>query len=728
MKKFKHIVLGGIQQKLFNLVLVTILLMIAAYTAVVLHQSGQLRRIVSQTNESQKGSISAVSRQTMDAVLNINMTQDAQTQAYIMQDYFEDAARVVRMLADYTQHLLDEPESYSPREAALPDPRLDGEISLQLLTEEGVDPTAPGLAEKLALLANLGDMMKALYTDANVDSCYAALPEGVMLLTDDHAASKFDESGSLMPIAIRTRPWYLGALEREGLYFTDVTTDHFTGTVSIMCAMPVYQNGRPAAVIGADLFLEDMAAAVDRLSQNGGFICIVNEKGHVVFSGRDQGSFRIRAPEEAADLRASENTELGAFICQALAGSTELRLIEVDGEPCYMAGAPVENVGWTVLNVVPKDLADQPTQELLRQYDEAQGLAVTAYNQGLSNAKTTIIVLLIAVAVLALSGALVLAKRIVRPLEQITKRVGSLGGTDLQFKMEKAFRTGDEIEVLAESFAMISGKTLQYIDRVQQVTAEKERISTELSLATRIQADMLPNIYPAFPDRPDFDIYAVMDPAKEVGGDFYDFFLVDEDHLCMTIADVSGKGVPAALFMMASKIMLANFAKLGKSPAEILSETNKAICSNNREEMFVTVWLGILELSTGKLTAANAGHEYPVLCQPGERFELVKDKHGLVIGGMDGVRYREYELNLAPGARLFLYTDGVPEATNADSELFGSERMLEALNSEPKAIPEQVLRNVRLAVDGFVREAEQFDDLTMLCLEYRGKTERGKLS
>ncbi|MBR6120269.1 MAG: SpoIIE family protein phosphatase [Oscillospiraceae bacterium] len=726
MKKFKHIVLGGIQQKVFNLVLVTILLMIAAYTAVVLHQSGALSRIVSQTSESQKESISTVSRQTMDAVLNVNMTQDAQTQAYIMQDYFGDAARVVKMLADYSQHLLEDPRAYSPREAAPPDPALDGQISLQLLTEEGVDPTEPAVAEKLALMANLGDMMKAIYADANVDSCYAALPEGVMLLTDDHAASKFDENGELMSIAISTRPWYLGALERGGLYFTDVTTDHFSGKISIMCAMPVYLNGRPAAVIGADLFLEDMAAAVEKLSQNGGFLCIINEKGHVVFSGRDRGSFRVRPPEEALDLRASENTELGSFVCQALTGTTELRLIEVDGEPCYMTGAPVENVGWTVLNVVPKSLADQPTEEMLRQYDEAQGLAVTAYNQGLSSAKTTIIVLLIAVAVIGLGAALVLAKRIVRPLELITKRVGSLGGSDLQFKMEKAFRTGDEIEVLAESFAAISGKTLQYIDKVQQVTAEKERISTELSLATRIQADMLPNIYPAFPDRPDFDIYAVMDPAKEVGGDFYDFFLVDEDHLCMTIADVSGKGVPAALFMMASKIMLANYAKLGKSPAEILTETNKAICSNNREEMFVTVWLGILELSTGKLTAANAGHEYPVLCQPGARFELVKDKHGLVVGGMEGVRYREYELNLAPGAKLFLYTDGVPEATNAEAELFGSQRMLEALNSELTAVPEQVLRNVRRAVDGFVREAEQFDDLTMLCLEYRGKAGQGE--
>ena len=249
---------------------------------------------------------------------------------------------------------------------------------------------------------------------------------------------------------------------------------------------------------------------------------------------------------------------------------------------------------------------------------------------------------------------------------------------------------------------------------------ENSRIESDLTLASNIQADMLPNIYPAFPERPEFDIYASMDPAKEVGGDFYDFFLVDSDHLCMLIADVSGKGVPAALFMMASKIILANNAMIGKSPAQILRDTNEAICSNNREEMFVTVWLGIFEISTGKLTAANAGHEYPVVMQPGGDFEVIKDKHGFVIGGMEGSVYKEYELTMKPGAKLFLYTDGVPEATNAQSELFGVERMLSTLNENKGSSPTELLKNIRQSVDGFVKNAEQFDDLTMLAFEFTG--------
>ncbi len=281
--------------------------------------------------------------------------------------------------------------------------------------------------------------------------------------------------------------------------------------------------------------------------------------------------------------------------------------------------------------------------------------------------------------------------------------------------------TGDEIEKLSLALKTMETDLGEYMKNLTRVTAEKERIGAELSLATRIQAAMLPHIFPAFPDRAEFDIYASMDPAKEVGGDFYDYFLVDDDHLCMVMADVSGKGVPAALFMMASKIILQSCAMLGKSPAEILTMTNQAICSNNQEEMFVTVWVGILELSTGRLTAANAGHEYPVLKTPDGDFAIYKDKHGFVIGGMDGMKYKEYELSLTPGAKIFLYTDGVPEATDANNTLFGTERMLSALHAAQDEAPHKILKTVRAHVDAFVQEAEQFDDLTMLCVEYRGK-------
>jgi len=258
-------------------------------------------------------------------------------------------------------------------------------------------------------------------------------------------------------------------------------------------------------------------------------------------------------------------------------------------------------------------------------------------------------------------------------------------------------------------------------ERYEEQQKEANRLDTELTMATRIQADTLPNIFPAFPDREEFNIYASMKPAKEVGGDFYDFFLIDDDHLGIVMADVSGKGVPAALFMMISKILVQNYASMGLEPKEVLANVNRQICKNNREDMFVTVWFGSLNLSTGKLMAGNAGHEYPVLKKPDGHFELVKDKHGLVIGGMDGVKYSQYELQLDPGAKLFIYTDGVAEATNAANELFGTERMVEALRLAEEDSPKEILEMVDAAVESFVGEAPQFDDLTMLCIEFVGR-------
>ena len=319
---------------------------------------------------------------------------------------------------------------------------------------------------------------------------------------------------------------------------------------------------------------------------------------------------------------------------------------------------------------------------------------------------------------------------VIRPLRKVQQSIRIYKSTKKSEEVIRALskvRSHNEIGQLADDVSGLAVEIDEYVDEIQNITAERERIGAELSVASRIQTSMLPSTFPPFPDRDGFDIYASMEPAKEVGGDFYDFFFVDDDHLCMVIADVAGKGVPAALFMMACKIILANNAKMGKSPAQILNDSNVSICSNNPEEMFITVWIGIFEISTGKLTAANAGHEYPVIRHPGGDFEVFKDPHGFILGGLNAFRYKEYELELEPGASLFVYTDGVPEATDGQDQLFGLERMVDALNSDSDTAPENVLARVREAVGVFVAGAEQFDDLTMLCLTYKGKQE-GEIS
>ena len=721
MKKIRNLVIGGIENKVFNLILAAVIITALVFMSGFIYQNKMLEQLSAESSEKQQESITGFIGQVMDQVVQQTMDRNTEQEAALADEMFHSLETRVRMMGDYAQKLFaeEDPENARPSVFTTPDPARDGEITPQLILTKGVD--AGELAGRIGTASGMADMMISLFgASAETNSCFVALPEGAFLVVDDRSASKYSESGRLVDYDVHKRPWYRQAVEAGDLIFTDVEIDAFTGDVGIVCAMPIYKDGELTAVVGSDLFLTSMQESVQASDESGGFSFVVNRNGHVVFSPRTEGELQVRWASVAPDLRKSENQDLAQLVTDSMEGKTDVRLVDLGDGIYYMNGAPMKTLGWTMISAFSQDAADRPAKMMSENYQQIQNETAAVYLQKRALSRTTVMILLLVATGMTLLSAIVLGRKIVNPLNTITKRIAALSGSNLEFKMEDIFRTGDEIEVLAQSFADLSHKTVLYVDKVKSVTAEKERISTELHMANQIQESMLPSIFPAFPERKEFDIYATMDPAREVGGDFYDFFLIDEDHLCMVIADVSGKGVPAALFMMISKIIIQSCAMLGRSAGEILTKTNEALCSNNRMQMFVTVWLGILEISTGKLTAANAGHEYPVLMKDG-RFELYKDKHGLVIGGIDGIKYKEYELMLQPGDKLFVYTDGVAEAMNKDKALFGTDRLLVALNMEPAEKPLNVLRNVRKAVDDFVGDAEQFDDLTMLCMEFKGK-------
>ena len=723
MKKFKNLVIGGIQQKVFNLVLVTILLLIAAYTAVIVYQSSSLKKLTAETNLRQKEAIAEISETTMDAVVADSLTSKAEMAAMLADDLFVRLSSTVQILADNAENLLQTPELYSARPFALPDASMEGKISLQLVGETNRMPEDPAVLEKLSLLANLSDLMTALYRNAGTSSVYIAVPEGYMLCVDDKADARIDEQGNVLTIPIRERPWYLGAAQSDSIFFTDVLKDTFTGEIGITCTIPIRQNGRLLAVAAADLFLDQMEEAVSNSGDVVHYTCIINNQGHVVFSPQNQGTLRARTAEEAVDLRSSEQADLAAFVRDALNGVTGVRELDLDGDRVYLAGAPVKTLGWAVVSVVDKAATERPTIMMQEQFDSTLNEAATIYNKNLDRSKQTIIVLILLILIMGLTAGDRLSRRIVRPLEHMTNRVRSLGGKNLQFQMEEEYRTGDEIEVLAESFSALSAKTLQYVDQVKRVTAEKERIGAELTMANAIQRSQLPRLFPPFPNRHEFNLFATMKPAKEVGGDFYDFFMVDNDHVALVMADVSGKGVPAALFMMVTRMLIKSRLQSGESVAEALTNVNRQLCENNELGYFVTVWLAVLEISTGKGVAVNAGHEHPVLRRSDGKYELILYRHSLAVAAMDGVRFRQHEFQLCPGDSFFVYTDGVTEATNGQHELFGTDRMLEALNKEPDAEPDQLLKNVMDDIHRFMDGEDQFDDITMMCLKYNGPVE-----
>ncbi len=432
------------------------------------------------------------------------------------------------------------------------------------------------------------------------------------------------------------------------------------------------------------------------------FVIVMPEKNYVVYilDASTQNVFpcgTIYSMDTTGYSKDHANTEFIAYV----SNSETYGSVLTDGIRCCTLDRPEIN---TYL------VADIPVAEVL---DSSKRFV-----------KHTVPMAVAVTALLCFLISLLLKKEVLRPLKTITDTTrrfvedydrdrnsetnvfDSISGGHIQ-----------ELQNLCSSLQSMESDINRYIRNTEEMTAVETKLATELKLAKEIQADFLPSIFPAFPDRDEFDIYASMDPAREIGGDFYDFFLADHDHLVMLIADVAGKGIPAALFMMTSKIILNNYAANTTTCSKILERVNNIIYENNKNDMFVTVWLGILDLRTGSLQCSSAGHEYPILKSGSGSFEIIHDPHGVALGVIPDRKYEDYELTLCTDDVLFVYTDGLPEATDPQFQRFGMQRIVDTLNRYPDADPEHLLKNMSSTVNDFVKDGEQFDDLTMLAIK-----------
>ena len=333
--------------------------------------------------------------------------------------------------------------------------------------------------------------------------------------------------------------------------------------------------------------------------------------------------------------------------------------------------------------------------------------------------KDVLLGVLAAVCLFLLVYSMFLYREVLLPILAITDEAKRFADSNTPSDKLSVINKNDELGVLAKAVGKMERDIVEYVENLTLVTAEKERIGAELSIATQIQANMLPGIFPAFPDKPEFDIYATMNPAKEVGGDFYDFFMVDDRHLAVVMADVSGKGVPAALFMVIGKTLIKDHTQPGRDLGDVFTEVNDLLCESNSEGLFITAFEGVLDLVSGEFTFVNAGHEIPFICKKDGSYEPYKIRAGFVLAGMEGIRYKCGTMQLSPGDRLFQYTDGVTEATDKDGRLYGMGRLGEILTQNAALPPMELLGKIKEDIDVFVGDAPQFDDITMLCLEYR---------
>ncbi len=609
------------------------------------------------------------------------------------------------VISDIASDIYNDPESYSDNAVLPPDAANEGEVVTQLLWSEDAD------LSDMMKIGNLSKLLDATVSDHNGVFCAQLGTEnGYIIVSDTGSESK----AGLTSFDPRVRSWYMNAKETGSLTWSDLVEDGYGRGLGIVCTNPVYDElGNFRAVAGVSLLLTELSDTItnEELGTTS-YSFAIDSSGQTVIMPE------LKTLSDSVNLLEAEDPALREMAQKMVNGETGVAKITLYGQNVYAAYAPLTAIDWSICTVISVDEIMQPAMLSNDEITHYTNSAVKQIDSGILMIIIILaVVILLAVIAMTLMSS-VFARRLTKPIETLTGSVRTLADGDVELRYKSEIKTGDEIEELSVTFEKMTDRLAGYISNITSITAEKERIGAELDIAAKIQISELPSDFPAFPDKSEFDIYALMTPAKEVGGDFYDYFLVDDDHLAVVIADVSGKGIPAAMFMMIAKTHIKTNASIGMSPADILASANNALCENNDAEMFVTAFVGILEISTGKFTYSNAGHNPPLIRRGNDSYEWLKLRPGFVLGGMEDIRYRQDELYLGKGDMLFLYTDGVTEAADKEQELFGNDRLEKALNELIHASPKELVEEMLSRLTDFSKDTEQADDITMTALQY----------
>ncbi len=695
LKKAGHFFLGyhgiNIHQRLMRLVLFAILSFFAAIALFFMVGENFFRQDISRIDSEFARANSEYTKEVIEKTSMATLAKLAVADAWSINRELDLMRHDADVLANAMTLIMTHPENYHPH--SVRDPH-EGKVPpgepfilySPALRHQGIG----ALRDEVALAANIKGILFSteMSQGDSYAACYIGSQNGFLICSsvfprDEYSPISNDADYEYDP---RTRPWYINAATSgktvfSGPYLTILTKEH-TDVEVISCSTPYYDENGIAGVASVDLATDGIRRFVSEASESDGEIRFVADAGgNIIFSSVKEGT--------------------------------------LDGTRYYLAFAPVPAVDWSYgIMVLEENISPSlaESQEFYRAMEENfRDSFQDAYNSLLQGAILVAALLIVLFFFLSKS----LSGRFVRPILALTDGVREIAKGDFDKKLD--IKTGDEIEELADSFNAMTEELKQYIQNMAQVAAEKERARTELEVAARIQLDMLPDGHEPFPERKEFDIYASMDPARDVGGDFYDFYLPDEGHLVITIADVSGKGVPAALFMAKSQSVLKNCVMKAKDNdlALALAEANRQLCRNNEAAMFVTVFLGMLDLATGRLDYVNGGHCPPLLGTVGG-YDFLPMKRSMVLGLMD-FSYEQQHVMLTPGDTLLLYTDGVSEAMDEAGSLFKESRIKEELNVLP---PDQKVEDILSKLLEKVRQhaggAEQSDDITMLGLRYNG--------
>ena len=623
--------------------------------------------------------------------------------AELIDYHLDESIQLLGRISSYLSILYERGSNYNPLYIPNIHQVKQGERTAHWFVQEGRldhpyyddrDLEALGLKEELYLIGNVLPFISSLMEHRiDISSVFIQTATGLNLHYDEQGYEKAHYTQ--MPI-LDERDWFVNVRDTKDRYISETYEDAFGRGLCITIAYPVLnQEGEFLAAIGFDFLITAFSHTINEM--------VVGSSGYAMLMGKDH---IIAAPSlDVGEL----GTPPGFWesISSDISGYTRL---EVDGQDSYILWNRISIAEWTVVYILPVSAVVNFADQMRLQIEDMTSSVIANANRDF----LILITFMSGLLILILAGVFVsvdlLAKRISNPIVQLSNDAKRIGKGDLN--RELVSHTNDEIEDLAATFN-------QMVRDIKRITSDKERISTELDLAKKIQLSLLPSTFTAVADRGDIDIYASMLPCTEVGGDFYDFFFIDEDTFAFVIADVSGSGVPAALFMVITKTLIRNSALNGLSPSEVFQNVNRILCEHNQESIFVTAFMGYLSLSTGELTYVNAGHN-PPLIRRDESFEMLRINPGFVLAGDDMMTYRESVIPLKAGEMIVLYTDGITEAMNPEYQLFGEERFLSFVNQQNTEGCKQVILAVLQQVDTYAAGSDQADDITIMALKYQG--------
>lgn len=669
-----------------------------------------------------------LTRYSQDANINLGMTASEKSRKALLDQAEEYLAKIaveqagnsnavlaqvqteVTAMADYISALYKNPDNFAGHELPLPNQTENGVASAKYILAPGVQ-RSDAIARELLLVSNAEYMFAAILS--NNPTLY-----NTYLGTESGISYRYSRSNSYNPAYDpRKRGWYITAMSAPGkTLWMDTYLDAY-GQICVTCAASFNgTDGEPAGVAAVDITLISLKKDIlsTRIGE-GGYAFLIDEKGkYIAHPDYDKAGF-VREP-----LYRAEGAWL-QILRSMREGKRGVGIATIDNIENYVAYAPLSTTDWTLGVTVPIEEVTLPADETKEKIDLYTDESQAYIEKTLSDVLMRFIILFAVCSMLFVLFSFVLSNTITRPIKDLIESVHHIGRGELDSKI--VVRGRDEIGQLAEAFNSMARDLKIYIKDLAEAISEKERINSELTVAGNIQNDMLPHIFPKFSNLPNLEIHAEMVTAKEVGGDFYDCFFLDANHtrLCLVIADVSDKGVPASLFMVIAKILIKTHMMGSATPAEAIARVNPILCADNSSCMFVTAFVGVLDTETGRFDYVNCGHNPPLICRKGEKFNYMTLNRALAMAIMDDSPYIDESVQLNPGDTVYMYTDGVTEAMNEKGELFGESALQETLNSRSCSSPEELDRAVREAVTGFAGDTEQSDDITTLVVKYTGE-------